>query len=488
VNAQITRLFTVIVVLFGLLVVFTSRWTVFEADSLENQEIDGQRVNQRPLLEQQRIPRGIIRASDGTRLATNKASGSGQTKVYSRRYPQGSVFAHSVGYSFIEAGDAGLERYYNDELAGKKGEFGSLIDRVLGERKEGEDLRTALDPRGQKAALSALQGRNGSVVALEPSSGKVLVMANVPSYDPNDVVAEQKRRGRGGASEGSGRFNRATQARYPPGSTFKVVTATAALDTGKYTPDSLVDGKNGKRISGVPLQNSGGQDFPTISLTEALTNSVNTVWAEVAVKLGPDTMYRYMRRFGFNQKPPVDLPGDELTASGVYNNRGRLLDDEDPVDIGRVGIGQERLQVTPLQMAMVASAVANGGSLMKPHLADRFINPDGRVASRYRDEEASQVMSGETAARLTDMMGQVVKEGTGTQAALEGIDVAGKTGTAEVANGTSNQAWFIAFAPKDDPKVAIAVTVERTQGQGGTIAAPIAKQVMQALIGREASG
>jgi peptidoglycan glycosyltransferase len=199
-------------------------------------------------------------------------------------------------------------------------------------------------------------------------------------------------------------------------------------------------------------------------------------------------MYRYMRRFGFNQKPPIDLPADELTASGVYNNRGRLLDDEDPVDIGRVGIGQERLQVTPLQMAMVASAVANGGSLMKPHLADRFIRPDGRLASRYREDEASQVMSRATAARLTDMMGQVVKEGTGTQAALEGIDVAGKTGTAEVANGTSNQTWFIAFAPKDDPKVAIAVTVERGQGQGGTVAAPIAKQVMQALIGDQANG
>jgi len=487
VNNQITRLFTVIVLLFGLLVVFTSRWTVFEADSLESQEIDGQQVNQRPLLEQQRIPRGVIRAADGTRLAVNRKRGTGQARVYERRYPQGSVFAHSVGYSFIQAGDSGLERFYNDELSGDKDEFGSLLDQVLGDRKEGQDLRTSLDPRGQQAALSALQGRNGSVVALEPATGKVLVMANVPSYDPNDVVEEQRRRGRG-ESEGSGRFNRATQARYPPGSTFKVVTAAAALDTNTYNPDSLVDGKNNKRISGVPLQNSGGQDFPTITLTEALTNSVNTVWAEVGEKMGADTMYRYMRRFGFNQKPPIDLPGDELTASGVYNNRGRLLDDEDPVDIGRVAIGQERLQVTPLQMAMVASAVANGGSLMKPHFADRFVRPDGRLASRYRQEEAAQVMSRSTADRLTDMMGQVVKEGTGTQAALEGIDVAGKTGTAEVQNGASNQAWFIAFAPKDDPKVAIAVTVERTQGQGGTVAAPIAKQVMQALIGEQASG
>jgi peptidoglycan glycosyltransferase len=483
-NRQISRLFTVIVVLFGLLVAFTSRWTVFEAGSLESQSIEGQQVNQRPLLEQQQIPRGLIRAKDGTRLAVNERRGTGQTKIYVRKYPQGSLFAHSVGYSYIEAGSAGLERYYNDELSGKKDEFGSLLDQILGERKEGQDLRTNLDTRGQKAALQALAGRNGSVVALDPSTGRVLVMANLPSYDPNKVVDDIRQ----GRREGSGRFNRATQARYPPGSTFKVVTAAAALDSGRYRPDSLVSGKNGKKISGVPLMNSGGQDFPTITLTEALTNSVNTVWAEVAEKVGSDTMYRYMRRFGFNQKPPVDLPSDELTASGVYNKNGRLLDDQDAVDIGRVAIGQERLQVTPLQMAMVAAAVANDGKLMKPRLGDRFIHPDGRIASRVREEEASQVMSAETANALTEMMGKVVEEGTGTQAALEGIDVAGKTGTAEVANGTANQAWFIAFAPKNDPKVAIAVTVERTQGQGGTIAAPIAKQVIQALLGQRQAG
>ncbi len=483
-NRQIYRLFTVIVVLFALLVVFTSRWTVFQAGSLENQQIEGQQVNQRPLLEQQKIPRGIIRASDGTRLAVNQRRGSGQTRIYTREYPEGSVFAHAIGYSYIEAGDAGLERYYNDELSGQKEEFESLLDQILGDREEGDDLRTTLHPDGQQAALDGLAGQNGSVVALEPSTGKVLVMANNPSYDPNQVPEDVRRKRRGG----SGRFNRATQARYPPGSTFKVVTATAALDTRRYTKDSLVDGRNNKPISGVPLQNSGGADFPTIPLTDALTQSVNTVWGEVAVKLGSDTMYRYMRRFGFNQKPPIDLPGDELASSGVFNENGRLLDNDDPVDIGRVGIGQERLQVTPLQMAMVASAVANGGELMKPHLGDRFIRPDGRLARQVDNEESSQVMDASTAADLTDMMGRVVEEGTGTAGAVRGIDVAGKTGTAEVENGAANQAWFIAFAPKDDPKVAIAVTVERTQGQGGTVAAPIASRVIRALIGEEADG
>ena len=483
-NRQITKLFTFIVLLFLLLVAFTTWSTVIGREGLENQAIEGTQVNQRPLLEQQKIPRGIVRAGDGTRLAVNERRGSGQTKIYRRRYPLGEVFAHSVGYSFIEAGSAGLERYYNDEISGQTEEFESLLDQVLGEREEGQDLRTSLNPEGQEAALAGLAGRNGSVVALEPSTGKVLVMANVPSFDPNQVVRDQRRGRRTG---GSGRFNRATQARYPPGSTFKVVTAAAALDSREYTKNSLVDGRNDKPISGVPLQNSGGADFPTISLTDALTQSVNTVWGEVAQKVGPDTMYRYMRRFGFNQKPPIDLPADELTASGVYN-RSRLLDNDDPVDIGRVGIGQERLQVTPLQMAMVASAVANGGELMKPRIGDRFIRPDGRLASQVDNEEASQVMSASTAADLTDMMGRVVEEGTGTAGAVRGVDVAGKTGTAEVDNGAANQAWFIAFAPKDDPQVAIAVTVERTQGQGGTVAAPIASQVIKALIGEEADG
>ena len=480
-NRPIANLFTVFVVLFGLLVVFTSRWTVFEREGLESQQIEGTQVNQRPLLEQQKIPRGVIRANDGARLAVNRRTGSGQTRVFERRYPQGSAFSHSIGYSFIQAGDAGVERYYNDELSGDKDEFGSLIDQVVGDRKEGQDLRTSLDPQGQAAALRGLAGRNGSVVAIEPDSGKVLVMANLPSYDPNGVGEAQKR----GRESGSGRLNRATQARYPPGSTFKVVTATAAIDTGEYRPDSLVSGKNNKVVSGAPLGNSGGADFPAIPLTEALTQSVNTVWAEVALKLGPDTMYRYMRRYGFNQKPPIDLPSDEISPSGVFSKGGRVLDAEDPVDIGRLAIGQERLQVTPLQMATVAATVANGGVRMKPRIGDRFIRPDGRVASRVRHDEASRVMSEDTAAALTSMMGDVVKEGTGTAGAVEGIDVAGKTGTAEVDGGTQNQAWFIAFAPKNDPEVAIAVTVERTQGQGGTIAAPIASQVIKALIGAE---
>jgi peptidoglycan glycosyltransferase len=197
------------------------------------------------------------------------------------------------------------------------------------------------------------------------------------------------------------------------------------------------------------------------------------------VKLGKSLMYKYMNRFGFDRKPAIDLPPDELRASGVYS-KGKLLTASDAVDIGRVAIGQERLQVTPLQMAMVASAIANGGHLMRPHLVERITDAVGRTVHKAKPSEESRVMSDTTAHALAGMMAQVVKEGTGTAAALQGIDVAGKTGTAE--KGNANQAWFIAFAPVNAPRIAIAVTVEQTSGQGGTVAAPIAKQVMEALL------
>jgi penicillin-binding protein A len=192
-------------------------------------------------------------------------------------------------------------------------------------------------------------------------------------------------------------------------------------------------------------------------------------------------MLDYMERFGFERKPPLDYPPDQMDASGVFS-RGRLLGSGSPIDIGRVAIGQERLQVTPLQMAMVAAAIGNGGRLMKPRLTDRVVAKDGRVTDRIEPDMADRVMSKQAAGQLGEMMGHVVEEGTGTAAALSGTKVAGKTGTAEVQGGAANQAWFIAFAPIDKPKMAIAVTVERTSGQGGTVAAPLAKQVLEVLL------
>ncbi|MEA2139144.1 MAG: penicillin-binding protein, partial [Solirubrobacteraceae bacterium] len=283
-------------------------------------------------------------------------------------------------------------------------------------------------------------------------------------------------------------LNRATQGGYPPGSTMKVVTAAAALDSGKYTPDSIVDGKSPIVVSAVPLSNFSNEQFGPIPLTTALTHSVNTVWAQVAEKLGRRRMARYMTRFGFDSDPPMDYPDTQMRPSGVFDvKRDKVIPpDSGSVDIGRVGIGQERLLVTPLQMATVAATVANGGVRMKPHLADRVVDADGRTVRRIEPVEAERVMSADSAGKLAQMMSNVVREGTGVAAALEGIEVAGKTGTAELNIAQRiNQPWFIGFAPLRDPKVAVAVTLERVQGpqsQGGAVAAPIAKVVMQELL------
>jgi peptidoglycan glycosyltransferase len=472
VNERITKLFGLVVVLFGVLIGFTSYWSVFDADGLEANS-----ANRRPLLEQQRVRRGLILARDGTVLARNRVTGTGANRFYSRVYPAGALFSHPVGYSFVERGRVGLERSYEDDLTGDTGEFGTILDQLRGAEREGDDVVTTLDPAAQKAAVDCLGGRTGSVVAIEPGTGRVRAMVSVPAYDPNGVsraFAGLRR------DPGSPLLDRATQSGYPPGSTFKVVTAAAALDSGRFTPNSVLDGSSPREVDGVPLANFGNENYGPITLTQALTNSVNTVWAQVGEKLGKETMYRYMKRFGFDRKPPIDLPGDELAASGVYSRSGDLLGSDDGVDIGRVAIGQERLQVTPLQMAMVASAVANGGRLMRPRLVEKVRDRDGRTVRTFGPTEESRVMKTSTARALAGMMTRVVQEGTGTAAALRGIEVAGKTGTAE--KGPANQAWFIGFAPARGPRVAVAATVEKTTGQGGTVAAPVAKCVMEALV------
>jgi peptidoglycan glycosyltransferase len=307
----------------------------------------------------------------------------------------------------------------------------------------------------------------------------------VPEYDANLIPSDFARLNR---DEDNPLLNRTTQELYPPGSTFKVVTATAALDSGKVTPATVIDGASPKTISGVPLENFGGQSFGPISMTDALTNSVNTVFAQVGEDIGRDTLVEYMERFGFYEDPRLDYPDEQMTASGIRNADGRLVKGDSGFDVGRVAIGQGGAEgailATPLQMALVASAVANRGRLMKPLLTDRVVRKDGRVKERIEPDLQAEVMKPETAEALAGMMSRVVEEGSGTAAALSGIRVAGKTGTAEVGpNAEFTQPWFIAFAPAEDPRVAIAVTVERTEGQGGTVAAPIAKNVLEVLLG-----
>jgi penicillin-binding protein A len=457
VNAPVVRLFGLVIVLFAVLVVFTSRWTVFEAEALRDNP-----NNRRVLFEEQRIKRGIIRAADGSVLAANRALSQ---ERYERRYPTGELFSHPVGFTSLDRGRTGLEEYYNDPLTGRRSDAIGALERLLGPQKVGDDLRTALVPRAQEVAYEQLGGRPGAVVALDVKTGAMRVMAATPTYDPTDPARAET-------------FNRATQGRFPPGSTMKTVTATAAIDSGRYQPGSRVSGENGKVISGTPLDNFGGEDFGEIDLTTALTNSVNTVWAEVAEKLGKGTMAEYMEKFGFYEDPPLDYPDSQMVPSGEYGRGGRVLSPTSgQIDVGRMAIGQDKLLVTPLQMATVAQTIGNGGLRMEPRLVEKVIDPDGRTIDEPLPKQAERVMSEETAAKLTAMMRNVVEQGTGQAARLEGVEVAGKTGTAEVGDGTDDL-WFIGFTDK----IAVAAVVERqTGGSGGGTAAPIAAQVLKAL-------
>jgi peptidoglycan glycosyltransferase len=482
-NRQIVKLFAFIVVLFAVLVGFTSYWSVFDAQALKEKD-----ANARPLLEQQQIRRGRIVAADGTVIARSVAKGHGNGRRYVRRYPEGSLFGHPIGYSFVRQGDSEFEQFHNEELIGEGSEFSSILDELTGRRQEGNDVVTNLDPEATRVAIAGLQQVGfGAVVAIEPSSGRVRVLASNPPYDPN-LVPEHL--GELNNDPTSPLFNRATQGQYPPGSTFKVVTAAAGLDSGTITPETTINAPGSLEVQGQPLANDFNEDWGSIALDTALTNSVNTWFAQLGEQVGQETLFEAMEAFGFGSKPAIDLPADQLSTSGVFSEE-ELLGRGDPVDIARVAIGQERLAVTPLQMAEVASAVANGGRLMKPQIWSRVVDPDGRVTKRLDPSEYSDPIDEDTAAELTTAMEGVVDEGTGTNAAISGVPVAGKTGTAETpfnetcGGADVNQAWFIGFAPADDPKIAIAVSIECTSAFGGDVAAPIFREVAETLLSEE---
>lgn len=488
-NVPITRLYVFVLLLFAVLVYFTSKWAVLDAESLEDRP-----ENRRPLIAEQQIPRGSISTADGVLIAESAPEGGGQRPVYVRRYPADDpeTFGNPIGYSYVDVGRTGIELSENDLLSGKENEFASIIDQLRDVPPEGADVTLTIDAQAQRVATQALQaavgpGVGGSVVALEPDTGAVKVMTSIPGFDPNVVNAE------GTFSElstdkAAPLVNRPTQSTYQPGSTMKVVTAAAALDSGEIDPDTVINADSPKQISGFPLENFGGESFGDIDASTALTNSVNTYWAQVGERLGPETLVDYMERFGFYSDPELDYPDTQMIPSGVYNVGGSLV--REGFDIGRVAIGQGgeegQLRATPLQMAEVAGTVANDGTLMQPTFLQEAKDADGRTIAELDPDEQNGVISEETAQQMTEMMTNVVDEGTaaGLSVSTGAGTLAGKTGTAEinVAQGL-NVPWFIGFAPAGDPQIAVAAMIERCTGCfGGEVAGPIATQVMDSLL------
>jgi peptidoglycan glycosyltransferase len=330
------------------------------------------------------------------------------------------------------------------------------------------------------------------VAALDPETGRVLVLASSPSYDPNLIEGHFDQASRAPAAEcrqpAAPLLDRATDGLYTPGSTFKVITASAGLDTGAVKlvttfQDPGYCEEYGKRVYNYSDQGTPS-GYGTVTLLQAIQNSINSVFCNLGKEIGAGKILEYAKRYGFYSKPPLELPEDERKASGLYRaGQPWFPDDPNKVDPGRLAFGQERLQVTPIQMAMVAGAIGNAGVVMKPFLVDHVVSPTGRIVVTTRPQELGRAIAAGTASAVTQGMVAAVQGGTSTAAQISGVEVAGKTGTAESGVAHVNTTAFIAFAPVGRPRVAIAVFLEQQSGVGGTTAAPIAKAVMEVLLG-----
>lgn len=470
-NRSIRRLYITLAAGFGVLMLMLGYWQVVAANGLRDRPGNEQTAQAERL-----VDRGRILSADGKVLAASRAVRVEGQKVFARLYPQGDLAAQTIGYTNADA-NTGLEGTYDRYLSGS---FGTepLLQRLNLSEKEGANVETSLDTRVQAVAQEQLAAGPGAAVALDPRTGQVIALASSPTFDLQLAVDDFDAI----PDEGGALLNRTVQGLYAPGSTFKVVTASAGLESGLYTPSSEFPGGSSYETPGGEIRNFGGASFGPHTLTTALTFSINTTFAEIGDALGPERLGEMMTAMGFGERPPIDLP--DVAVSGRRDGDEVLPNDEQGEDTARLAIGQERLAVTPVQMAMVAGAVANGGMVMAPRLMTRIVDRGGSLVQRGEPEELGQALSPSNAAELAAMMEDVVREGTGTRAALSGVGVtvAGKTGTAESDDPNRNQAWFIGFAPAEDPQVAVAVVIEDTSSTGGEAAAPVAAAVMEAAL------
>ncbi len=414
---------------------------------------------------------------------------------FQRTYPKPFAYAHLTGY-FSYFSQTGVEQSMNDVLSGDDPALfvTNLVDLLSNDAPQGGSVQLTIDPAAQDAAfrgLDALPGDvQGSVVALEPDTGKILAMVALPSYDPNRLashdLSEVSKTFEGlNADEDEPLLNRSIQTRLPPGSTFKVVTAAAAIESGNYDAGDLVPGGATYQL---PLTrgDSGqidneGRDCGTnrIPFTQAMQNSCNTTFAALAVEVGPEAMTEQAEAFGFNSHYLDDIGPQAVSV---------FPKEMDEAQVGQAGIGQFGVAATPLQMAMVAGGIANSGTVMKPYLVDEVQSPELDVLRQAEPEEFRRAVSASTASELTELMVATVDEGTASPAAIPGVTVAGKTGTAQSGReDVPPYAWFISFAPADDPQVAVAVMIQqadipRGEIAGGQLGGPIAKSVMEAVL------
>ncbi|KQV74745.1 cell division protein FtsI [Aeromicrobium sp. Root344] len=489
-NRPIRNIAIACLVLFAALLININYVQFVEADDLNSKN-----GNKRVINEEFSRARGAILV-DGKPIAE-----SVKTKdeyKYQRRYPDGGLYAPITGYFSYVFGRGGLEQSENDVLSGSDNRLfvNRVVDLVSNKQPKGGSVELTIDPLAQKAAAEGLErlGKNtkGAVVALDPQTGAVLAMVTQPSYDPNrlashDFTAVQKSWNSLTKDEDQPMTNRTTQQTLPPGSTFKLVTAAAALENGVV--DNIDDEiKAGSRLTfpgiqySLPNENGGNCGGDRITFEQALNVSCNVAFGALAGKIGQDKLAEQAAKFGFDTDP----------IEGLASNASRFTVGDNKLEapqLAQSGIGQYEVAATPLQMAMVAAGIANGGDVMKPYVVKTVRSPNLRVLEQAKPERLSQAMSGSNAAKLREMMVSTVTRGTATSAQIPGEDVGAKTGTAQSTPDRPPYAWFVSFAGGDDPKVAVAVLVEssdtaRDEIAGGRLAGPIAKSVMEAVLGK----
>ena len=488
-NRPLRKVALACVALFGLLLLNVNYVQVVKAERYRDDP-----RNSRVLLRTYERVRGPIAVVEpgGKRTAIAQSTRTNGPLTYLRTYPGGPAYANVTGYYSFLFGSTGIERSEDKVLSGDDDRlaFTRLSDIVTGREVEGGSIVLTLDPEVQQTAYDALvrRGLKGSVVAIDPRSGAVLAMASTPSFDPAQLSSFDGRRIRAysqtlnGASDDP-LLNRAVARTYPPGSTFKVVTAAAALASGVTpqeqlpSPPQLDLPQTDRNLSNFGDSNCTGN---TSTLADAMRISCNTAFAALGLRLGEDRLRQQAEAFGFNDG---GLSVPTRVAASVFP---RNLD---PPQLAFSAIGQFSVTATPLQMAMVAGGVANRGEVMKPYLVREVQAPDLSLLNRAEPEVYKRAVSVDVAAELTRMMQLVVTGGSGRAAAIDGVSVAGKTGTAQGAAGANPDVWVIGFAPAEAPQVAVAVVVEDGGGQGasgtgGKVSAPIAKEVMQAVLRR----
>lgn len=483
----LTHIAVVGFVMFALLFGSTSWVQYVTADSLNNNPLNNRRI-----LDQLARDRGPILV-DGTPIAYSEPVDD--KYKYQRKYGSDNLdpraYASLTGYYSVVSGASGMERAAGDYLSGDSDAL--FYDKVgsffTGEQPRGAAVELTIDPKVQQAAWDGLGNQNGAAVALDPKTGKILAMASTPGWDPNALASHDTTEASEAfknleAAEGKPAYNRAIGGNlYPPGSTFKVLVAAAALESGDYEPDSQL---NGPATLDLPQTTATiGNSHPGAcrnggkpTLADSLAESCNTSFDSLGMDLGEDAVAKQAEKFGFGEDLEIPL---NVTPSSFPS-------DLNPPQLAQSSLGQFEVRSTPLQMAMMTAGIANGGKMMKPQLVDRVLNANTlEPISETRPSQMSRPVSGDTADKLTDMMTGVVENGTASVAKMGDTKVAAKTGTAQHAKGAAPHAWFISFAPADDPQVAVAVVVENggnagNEAYGATVAGPIAKNMMEAVV------